>query len=782
MGQNTFRIFRLMSYKLFITNKWTFYFFIFVTINVFSSCQQNQAKKLIAKKGELDLSTWNFESDGSVFLEGEWEFYWNRFFLNSDFENCSAAKKIVNIPHSWNNLIINNSKLGSNGFATYRLVVDIPDKYDVLALEILPQLTSYKLFVNNKEVASSGTISKTADNAIACYERKIVVVPADTTRLDFIFYISNFHHYNGGFQHSIQLGLPERLIYEEQIRILINIMLFGCIAIMAIFHLIQYFMYSYTKSPLFFAFFCILILIRMSIAGHHFETFLVSLNWSTVIFLELFSFIAAIPAFFIYIKSVFPKLIHKIVVQAVSLVTLLFSVFLLIAKPQVYLQFVIYLEFWVVVNVIYIIICMIVAVFKKMDNIGVFLIGFLVMGVSVINDVLVRNSLILNDYSIQFGFFVFIFSQSFLLSKRFSQAFEKNKALTNELLSINENLEQIIEARTLEIQQQKEQIEKHVDILKKSYDKLKELENFKEGLTGMIVHDLKNPLNIIVNTIKEQILNTRERGNIEKAALKMNNMVMNILDVQKYEDNKMELQKSDVSIGESIKFAIDEVVQLLIDKNLKIVTNIPKHSYVNADKIIITRVLVNFLTNAIKFSPVNSTITIDVNEREYNKVRIAVTDSGPGLEPQNQTLCFEKYGQYKAVNLNGLKSSGLGLFFCKIAVESHKGRIGVISEYGNGATFWFELEKSNRIKNQIDVQTVSLQKKTIALLSDDYKDLETYILKMKKLELYKAGELRKIIKQIPDKSNKIKQWKQAILKSIITQNEDVFQQLLNNNQ
>ncbi len=78
--------------------------------------------------------------------------------------------------------------------------------------------------------------------------------------------------------------------------------------------------------------------------------------------------------------------------------------------------------------------------------------------------------------------FAFIFSQTFLLSKRFSKAFIKSEELTAELIDINENLENLVSVRTQEVRSQKNQIEKQVKILEKSYEKLKELEYFKEGL------------------------------------------------------------------------------------------------------------------------------------------------------------------------------------------------------------------------------------------------------------------------------------------------------------
>jgi signal transduction histidine kinase len=103
---------------------------------------------------------------------------------------------------------------------------------------------------------------------------------------------------------------------------------------------------------------------------------------------------------------------------------------------------------------------------------------------------------------------------------------------------------------------------------------------------------------------------------------------------------------------------------------------------------IIGRVIENLLTNALKFAPEGSELNVAVL-RDGVFARVSVTDHGPGIPPASQQRIFEKFAQLEHENRR--LGVGLGLAFCKLAVEAHGGQIGVLSQPGQGSTFWFTL-------------------------------------------------------------------------------------------
>ncbi len=756
--------------------------FIFIGIILFFlvSCDKEPYSHESAKNGVLDLSDWDFRSDGIGITDGEWEFYWKEFLTSSDFQTKDVGRRkvIISAPKYWNHLSIDGKQLDCNGYGTFRLIVKIPDKkYDVLAIAILPQLTAYKLFVNGKKVATSGKVGTSKAESEACFDRKIVSVPADTSQLELILHISNYHHANGGLQHNAKIGLTNQIIEIEKQNTLVNSLLLGSIFIIAVYHLGLYFIRRKSLSALFFAVFCLLIFIRVFIASNHFEVYLGKIKWEVVIFLELFSFVAAIPAFIAYISQIFKKLFYQTISCVIYGVSAFLIAVLLFTSPQFYLSMLPYLEIWIIINVVYVIVMMIFAVRRKMETINIFLFGFVVFSFTVFNDIFSHLSLIETMYLVHFGLFVFIFSQAFLLSKRFSQAFVKSEELTKELTEFNARLENLVEARTSEVKTQKNQIEKQVEILEKSYEKLKKLEKFKEGMTSMIVHDLKNPLNTIINA--KQVNKRDQYNDIVKAGNQMQNIILNLLDIQKYENSELTVDMQTVALTLLIKSSLENVNLLIEDKNLKVVPQIPLGIYVRADNEIIIRVLINLLTNAIKYSPLNETINISANF-EKGKVRIEITDYGSGIPQEYQHLIFEKFTQFNEKKSGKLKSTGLGLAFCKIAIDAHCGKIGFVSKVGIGSTFWIELNGTTQIQaNQNEIKlTQNQQSKNIQLGYQEYEIMKPYRNKLEKLEIYKITELREIINRIPENSDNIRTLKYKLSKAVITQNKKQFEELL----
>lgn len=109
-----------------------------------------------------------------------------------------------------------------------------------------------------------------------------------------------------------------------------------------------------------------------------------------------------------------------------------------------------------------------------------------------------------------------------------------------------------------------------------------------------------------------------------------------------------------------------------------------------ADSNLLRRVVVNLLNNAIKFSAEGGKVTVNIG-RNGRAVRVAVIDEGPGIPVEYREQIFEKFGQVEARRNRAKHSIGLGLTFCRLAVEAHGGRIDVESEVGKGSTFWFEI-------------------------------------------------------------------------------------------
>ena len=109
------------------------------------------------------------------------------------------------------------------------------------------------------------------------------------------------------------------------------------------------------------------------------------------------------------------------------------------------------------------------------------------------------------------------------------------------------------------------------------------------------------------------------------------------------------------------------------------------------DEGLVTRVIANLVSNALRFTPEDGSVKVAVRKDENGSAPVEVRDTGDGIPGEYHEVIFQKFGQVARGERSVKVSTGLGLAFCKLAVEAHGGRIGGVSEVGEGSTFWFEL-------------------------------------------------------------------------------------------
>jgi len=164
-------------------------------------------------------------------------------------------------------------------------------------------------------------------------------------------------------------------------------------------------------------------------------------------------------------------------------------------------------------------------------------------------------------------------------------------------------------------------------------------------------------------------------------------MVGSILDVSKMGAGEMKLQREPVDLSALIRAVL--ATNQPFPGNRMVTLDAQESSYaVTADPGLIRRVIHNLLSNALKYTQEGGDVRIVITPSD-NEIRVAVTDTGPGIAPEDHQRIFEKFGQVE--NREHRLGTGLGLTFCKMAIEAHGGSIGVESKIGKGSTFWFTL-------------------------------------------------------------------------------------------
>ena len=236
------------------------------------------------------------------------------------------------------------------------------------------------------------------------------------------------------------------------------------------------------------------------------------------------------------------------------------------------------------------------------------------------------------------------------------------------------------------------------DQLQESLLKLQKLERLRDNLTHMIVHDMRSPLQSISGNLEllemslGESVRADDRSCLQDAlssAGRLIEMVSSLLDVSRMEAGQMPLNREVCDLG---KVAEDAVKLLggLFTQSPVVLEIPPVGREAFCDKMLVQRVISNLLGNAAKYSPSGSEIKLSI-QRLTDAVKVLVIDQGSGIPPEYHAQIFEKFGQVDLGAQRTAHSTGLGLTFCKLAVEQHGGQIGVESVPGHGSTFWFTL-------------------------------------------------------------------------------------------
>ena len=232
-------------------------------------------------------------------------------------------------------------------------------------------------------------------------------------------------------------------------------------------------------------------------------------------------------------------------------------------------------------------------------------------------------------------------------------------------------------------------------------DELKALDQAKSEFLSIASHELRTPLTSIKGSLN--LLSSGAMGpapDIGSAKLlkiaemetdRLIRLINDLLDLAKVEAGKLPLASSWLSWDDVLGKTTEGLTGLAHQAGVQIkpVRTPSLEAFIDSDRI--QQVLTNLISNAIKFSPAGSTVTVSTGKNEQGQLVVKVADQGPGIASGDLTSIFDKFNQGSAPENPIAKGTGLGLAIAKALVEEHGGKIGVESELGNGSTFWFTL-------------------------------------------------------------------------------------------
>jgi len=454
------------------------------------SCSTNQKKAPKAVNGVLDLRGWDFEKDGIVRLDGDWEFYWKQFLSAKDFDTVKK-KHFIAVPKPWNEHEMKANKFDNEilppfGYASYKLKVLIKSQTTKkLSMKMPDQGTAYELYLENSLIAKTGKIGKTRETYKPEYKQFVIPLSTKSDTLSLVCLVSNYEFHYGGLYFSITLGDGEIISNIRQKAVITDF----CVTIVQFALSLIFFMFFILrpkeKASFLMSIICLMTAVRNSTIYEKIITIIFpNLNWELLIKLEGLSWMVFSVLVAFYLRQLYKKNTSLIFIISISIFFGIIGLATIILPARLNSYFIFPGQMGGSVFIVFIIYFSIKMVIKKVEGSVILLVGWIFITLGAFNDIYYFLGMIDLILPFTHGQLILCLSQLLLISFRFSNAYKRIENFAKEL-----KLE--VENKTKDLKLEKEKTE---DLLKKSDSLLLNVlpeqiaERLKQGETTIADH------------------------------------------------------------------------------------------------------------------------------------------------------------------------------------------------------------------------------------------------------------------------------------------------------
>ncbi|WP_069999666.1 diguanylate cyclase [Cellulosilyticum sp. I15G10I2] len=638
---------------------------------VFINKDKNYSEKIpVVQSGVLELDKWDFDKNGSIQLSGMWEFYYKQLLKYEDFhddQGYAVLSGYINVPGNWKNYSVNNEKIDKMAYGTYKLKVRLNKEHEpeVLGIRVPYSLTAYNLMVDDEllDIKENDTSRKRT----VLQPRNIFFKPK-SNHFEIIIQIPYQVFYDGGTHLPLYMGSAEAIRYKEKNDQLREMMLFACLIVMGVYHILLYSFLHRKKYILYFGLLCVTIALRSLYVN---EALLVS-HFITPSF-KVFQFLNAaggllcILLFGSFIYELYTSECSANVLKAIKAYCIGMIIISIALPYSIYGYLRGINNLVLIICGIYYLSIILKAAFYKRKGAFIMLFAMLVMLLSAINDVLYVSNMkrfCLVYGMTTYGTIIFVFALAILLSKIYADAFISVDNLSKKLLSLDKLKDEFLANTSHELRTPLNGI---IGIT----------ESLVEGAAGEIPDRVKKSLCIILASGK-----------------RLNNLVNDILDYSKLKNSDIKLSLESVNLYGLVDNVMtvlkmtDQTKQIIL-KN-EILKDMP---YIYADEARVQQIMYNLIGNAIKFTE-KGEVTVSAKLAQ-DFIEITIQDTGIGIAEDKIEEIFKSFEQIDFLASRRYSGTGLGLSITKKLIELHGGSIRCESVLGKGSSFIFTLPKSN---------------------------------------------------------------------------------------
>lgn len=387
-------------------------------------------------------------------LDQEWELYWNKLLEPADFHGKDIIfDKKQKLPFFWNKIELNSKKLSSQGVLTLKKVISIPDFLigKKFGLRVPEMFSAYKLFINGNLTAANGIVSDNPQMYQPQWMPQTITFIAYQKKIELVLQIANFSYKLGGSWRNIEFGLAEKINSRTDTIVFLDVFLFASVLTMGLYHIGLFLKRRKSFSSLYFALLCITVSLRTLVSSEMLIYYFFNPTWEFLLKLNFITVALIPPLFMKFQQFLFDACSNKRIVNVSLIICLLFTLTIIIFPAKIHSLFLDFYHLTGLLFGVYIAFVFAKAVKKKMDGALLGFIGYLVLFLAALNDILAVNNIINTEQMLPIGLIVFFIAQSFMLAQKFSSALNREEVLSHELEDLNEKLEEKVEERTNEL-------------------------------------------------------------------------------------------------------------------------------------------------------------------------------------------------------------------------------------------------------------------------------------------------------------------------------------------
>lgn len=645
----------------------------------------------IVRKGVLDLREYNFNDKGPLELKGEFEFYWNQM-LNPASGEEPGEMIYAKVPGTWTRLAEQNPEVNRYGFASYRVVILLPERVEELAFRISDVFSASGYFLNGKAIDYLGFPGVNKYQTVIKYNRSLMTGTVNSQEVELIIRVSNFDNRLSGIVGGITMGRESQMQETRQKELFRGHFLIGAFLIIGIYFL-GLFLIRTEHYRLYFSALCFLMALRVVMIVEIPALDSLNLNGLTTARLDYLNIYFFAPFFILMIRSIFPYEFPQLLFRISMWISVVFIGIVVVSPISLFSYSMPYFfGFFILVSMLFLYV-IILAWIRGRSHAPAYTVGLVILFLGTLNDMLNEIDVIETVLLVHYTMFVYLLVYAYIFADKSNYLQKKAQKLAEEVNLVKNNLEELVEERTTELQSVSTELESQKKILESTNSDLLEAINARNRLFAIIGHDVRAPIGYNLQALEMLINNpgipAKDRNELLRMMATSSEVTYNLLDnlLVWGRSQTGKLVASPVRV--KLKDLIDESLELislgLKEKKLKVEVYVSEEHSVEADRDQLYIVIRNLVSNAMKFTPEKGSIYIS-SKRWNGEVVVSIRDTGIGIPDAILTKLFDARSNVSTNGTQGEKGSGLGLQICQEILQINNGWMQVESRSGEGTT------------------------------------------------------------------------------------------------